>query len=324
MPCMRLSYSLGSLLSIPQVSDCVDRLSQNEPDMIWIPETWGMECFSMLAGIAARTSRANIGSSIVNIYSRSPALVAMGAATVDMLSSGRLILGLGTSSMPIVRDLHGYPFKNPVSRMEEYIKIIRQAIAGDTINHTGRHFNLSGFKILFKPYRPRIPIYVAAINSRMVRLAWDTAEGVIFYLRPQEEMKKTIRHMQQGRKIDVACQIITAVSDDSEKAILRAKKTLSFYIAVGDVYRDFLAGHGYQKEVLNIHDEYVKSGLENIAEQVPDYMISDMTICGTPEEAKRQLLQFTQTGVDIPIIQFNPVGDVAESLEQTMKAFVDV
>ncbi|NOS62142.1 MAG: LLM class flavin-dependent oxidoreductase, partial [Nitrosarchaeum sp.] len=107
---MRIAYSLGSLLSINQVLECSEILSHTNVDTIWIPETWGMENFSMLSMVSQKALNPKIGSSIINIYSRSPSSIAMGAATVDTLSNGRLVLGLGTSSTPIIEDFHGYKF----------------------------------------------------------------------------------------------------------------------------------------------------------------------------------------------------------------------
>ena len=121
---MRISYSLGSVLSIEQVLECASILSKYNPDTVWIPETWGMEDFSMLSAISQRIKKSKIGSSIINIYSRSPTVIAMGAATVDTISGGRLILGLGTSSLPIIEEFHGYSFEKPLLRMNEYIQII--------------------------------------------------------------------------------------------------------------------------------------------------------------------------------------------------------
>ena len=103
----RLSYSLGSLLSIEEVLECSQKLNEIKPEVEWIPETWGMENFSMLGLASKENTFSKIGSSIINIYSRSPSLIAMGASTIDTISNGRLILGLGTSSVPIVENFHG-------------------------------------------------------------------------------------------------------------------------------------------------------------------------------------------------------------------------
>ena len=119
---MRIACSLGSLLSVEQVLQCTKIISETEIDSIWIPETWGMENFSMLGAVANMTKTQNIGSSIINLYSRSPSTITMGAGTIDTLSDGRLILGLGTSSMAIVEDFHGEKFEKPVQRMREYVE----------------------------------------------------------------------------------------------------------------------------------------------------------------------------------------------------------
>jgi len=318
---MRLSFSLGSLLDIAEIQECVAIMSACEPDTVWIPETWGMESFAMLSAVAAGTRSARVGSSIINIYSRSPSLIGMGAVTLDTLSGGRLVLGLGAGSEPIVGDFHGYRFERPVARMREYVEIIRQVTSGKRIDHSGRFFELKNFTLLTRPFRDRIPIYLAAVNPAMVRLAWEAADGVIFYLRPKVEMRETIRRMQSKRRMDVTCQIITAVSEDSEAAARRARRTLAFYIAVGRTYREFLAKNGYSGETEAVLEGYKESGLGGADCHVSDQMLRDLTIFGTPDEAAGQLRGFVDTGVDLPIIQFNPVGDVKDSFILAHKTF---
>ena len=317
----RLSYSLGSLLSIEEVLECSRKLDEIKPEVMWIPETWGMENFSML-GISSKENKfSKIGSSIINIYSRSPSLIAMGASTVDIISNGRLILGLGTSSVPIVENFHGNSFESPVQRMKEYVEIIRMAMRGEKINYSGKIFSLRDFSLLTKPIRKEIPIYLAAINQKMVEMTWNIADGVIFYLRPKNEMKNTISTMQKKRKIDTALQIITCVHNDDEKARNRAKKTLSFYIAVGKIYREFLQSSGYSKETKVIYDEYKKSGLNGLEQHVSEKMLDDLCIAGTPDNAIKKLNAFRNVGIDLPIIQFNPIDDVNESFELLTKTF---
>ncbi|WP_268542683.1 LLM class flavin-dependent oxidoreductase [Candidatus Nitrosotenuis cloacae] len=319
---MKLSYSLGSLLSVEDLLSCAKKASRFRPEAIWIPETWGMENFAMLGAVSQRTE-SKIGSSIINIYSRSPALIAMGAATVDTISNKRLILGLGTSSVPIVEGLHGYKFERPLTRMREYVEIIRLALSGKKINYSGKIFSLDGFTLLVKPPRQDIPIYIAAINKKMVDLTWETADGVIFYLRPLSEMAKTISMMQSKRRIDVACQFITSVAEDAQTAMERAKKTLAFYISVGEIYRKFLAENGFRGETEAIYEEYQRSGLKSNHSLVTEKMLESLTICGSPDDCKRQLRHIYEAGVTHPIIQFNPVGDVGESFDLLTKTFSD-
>ncbi len=320
---MRIGCSLGSLLSVNQVLECSEILSKTNVDTIWIPETWGMENFSMLSAVSNKVITQKIGSSIINIYSRSPSVIAMGASTVDTLSNGRLILGLGTSSLPIVETFHGYKFEKPVQRMKEYVEIIRLALSGKKVNYDGDIFNLKNFTLLTKPKRESIPIYLAAVNEKMVDLAWNVGDGVIFYLRPIKEMKETIRKMQSKKKIDVTCQIITCVADDSNVAIERAKKTLAFYVSIGKIYREFLEKNGFKNETSNIFNEFKKSGLESNHEFVTDSMLQSLCIAGTLEECKKQLQKFYDTGINLPIIQFNPVGDVSESFALLKKTFLE-
>ena len=320
---MRTACSLGSLLSIQEVIECTKIVAKTKIDSIWIPETWGMENFSILGAVANQTKTQKRGSSIINIYSRSPSTISMGSSTIDTLSNGRLILGLGTSSVPIVEDFHGQKFENPVQRMREYVEIIRLSLMKKQINYSGKIFDLKNFTLLIEPKRKSIPIYLAAINKKMIDLCWEIGDGVIFYLRPIDEMKKTISKMQSQKNIDVACQIITCISNDSEEAMQRAKKTVAFYVSVGKIYRDFLANNGFNNETNNIFEEFKKSGFKSNHELIPDSMLNSLCISGSPEEAKVQLEQFRDTGIDLPIIQFNPIGNTIASFSLLKKTLLD-
>lgn len=307
---MRTSYSLGSLLSVGEVLECASAL--RGADTVWIPESWGAECFAMLAAVSQRTG-ARVGSSVVNIYSRSPALAAMGAATVDAVSGGRMVLGLGASSPAIVGGLHGLRFESPVGRMREYVDVVRRALAGGRLDHSGRHFRLSGFELMVRP-AGRIPVYVAAVNRRMLELAWEVGDGALLYLRPLSEIRRTVPAMQARRRIDAACQIVTAVSEDRAAAAARAKRTIAFYLAVGPIYRDFLARSGFAREAEAVRAEYAEAGLGGCARHVTDSMARELAAFGTPEDCRRAIRGFRDAGIDHPIAQLNPVGGAAESL----------
>ena len=129
--------------------------------------------------------------------------------------------------------------------------------------------------------------------------------------------------MQNKKIIDVACQLITCMSNDSAEAINRAKKTLAFYISVGEIYRIFLDKNGFHNEVENIFAEFQKSGLESNYELVTKSMLESLVICGTPTECVKQLNRFKETGLSLPIIQFNPIGNVSESFELLTKTFAN-
>ncbi len=320
---MRIACSLGSLLSIDEVLRCSEIISNTNTDTVWVPETWGMENFSMLGAVSSKTKNQKIGSSIINIYSRSPSTIAMGAATVDTLSNGRFVLGLGTSSLPIVESFHGNKFEKPLQRMRESVDVIRLVLSGKQANYDGEIFKLNNFTLLIKPTRTKIPIYLAAINKKMVDLAWEIGDGVIFYLRPLNEMRQTISKMQSKKRIDVTCQLITCVSENSEEARLRAKKTIAFYVSIGDIYRKFLSDNGFKKEAGEIYDEFKKTGFRLNHELVTDAMLQSLAISGNPDECKTQLKNFTDVGIDQPILQFNPIGDTMNSFDLFKKTFLD-
>ena len=332
---MRVSYSLGSLLSVPEVVECARELAAapSPPDTVWVPESWGAEAYSMLGMLSQRLGGgARMGSSILNVYSRSPALIAMGALTVDALSGGRMVLGLGASSRPIVERLHGHAFDGPLARTREYVEIVRSLTtardggAAPRVDHSGRLFRLGGFSLLARPVRASIPIYLAAVGGRMVDLAWEVGDGVIFYLRPPAEIRGTVSAMRARRpekRFDVACQIITAVSDDTDAALERARRTLAFYVSVGDSYRQFLARSGYAAEAAAARAEYGRGGLDAASRALPDRMVSDLAVHGTPEDCRRGVERFAAAGVDQPIVQLNPVGGrgALASLRAAIKAF---
>ena len=127
--------------------------------------------------------------------------------------------------------------------------------------------------------------------------------------------------MQKNRKIDSTIQIITCVHQDADKAINRAKKTLAFYVFVGIIYREFLSSIGYNKLSENIFAEYKKNGLDDNYELVTDSMVNDLCISGTPDDCRKKLNEFRQTGIDLPILQFNPIDDVQKSFDLLTSTF---
>ncbi len=303
---MKISYSLGSILSIKQILGCTKILSKNKPYAIWIPETWGMENFSLLSTVSSIIDNTKIGSSIINVYSRSPATIAMGAITVDTISNGRFILGLGVSSKQIIENLHGYEFTNQLLRIKEYVEIIRLIVRGEKIKYNGKIFKLKNFTLLVKPIRKEIPIYLAAVNDKMIKIAHEIADGIILYIRPIDNLRSTIKSIKSKKALDITCQIITCMSNDIDDAILCAKKTLAFYISVGDIYRKFLVQHGFKNEIDEIFNEFLKSGLRLNYKSVTKQMLDKITIYGTPEDCIKMLRKFQRVGINNPIIQFNP------------------
>ncbi len=321
-----IGYSLGPLLSMEDVLSCA-RLADaaRNVDSLWVPESWGRESFATLGAISQIAKKPKLGTSIINIFSRTPATVAMAATTLDILSSSRAIIGLGASTEAIVEGWHGMKFDRPIDRMKEFIDCLRLMIGGGKVSYQGEFFKIRNFKLLHEPTRRQIPIFVAAVNRRMVSLASDHADGIIFYLRPLDELKKsiaTIRQKTRGRQFEIACSLICAVSNDNpEKARRRAAQTLAFYVSVGKYYGKFLMENGFEKEVAEICKAYSKSGGEAAAECVSDRMLESLTVCGDQKDCNASLSRFISAGITLPIIQVNPVGSTESSFRELLSTF---
>lgn len=326
MRVQKLGYSLGPLLSMREILLCAKMADQQENvDSLWVPESWGRESFATLGAISQVTRKVSLGTSIINIYSRTPAIVAMAATTLDMLSDNRTIIGLGASTAAIVENWHGLKFNRPASRMKEYVECLRLMTRGEKVRYNGEFFQINNFKILHQPQRANIPIFMAAVNKKMVSMASKLADGILLYLRPLEELKRTTTELKQatkGKSFEIACSFICAMSNkEPEKARARAATTLAFYIAVGEYYSKFLADNGFKIEVEEITAEYRKAGADNAAKYVSDRMLSSLVICGSSEECRESLSKFLSTGITLPIIQFNPIGDSESSFKEMLSAF---
>jgi 5,10-methylenetetrahydromethanopterin reductase len=322
----KIGFSLGPLLSIEDLLRCAKMADQQQNiDSIWIPESWGRESFSSLGAISQITKNVRLGTSIIGIYSRTPAIIAMAAATLDMLSGNRAIIGLGASTPAIVENWHGVHFDMPARRMKEYIELVRLMTQGEKVNYSGKFFKINNFKMLHQPQRKHIPIFMAAVNKKMISIASDLADGILLYLRPFEELSKIVYELKQAKKgkaFEIACSFICAVSNkEPQKARERAAVTLAFYVAVGKYYSNFLAENGFKAEVQEIIEEYKKSGAESAAKFVSDKMLSSLAICGSSEECRESLSKFVSTGITLPILQFNPLGDPQSSFREMLSTF---
>ncbi|MEE8132461.1 MAG: LLM class flavin-dependent oxidoreductase, partial [Nitrososphaerales archaeon] len=226
----------------------------------------------------------------------------------------------------LVEDWHGEKFSHHIARMREYVEIIQLILKGEKVNYKGEVTEVKNFKIGFKPQRSNIPIYVAATNKRMIGLSTDIADGIILFLRPIDELINTVNRLKKitcGRNFDIICVIVTAVAKDRELARERARKTLAFYAAVGNIYNEFLASHGFKNEIAYITESYKKEGLLNIHKLIPDKMLDAIAIAGEPEECRKKIGEFMDTGISLPVIQFNPVGETETSFKEVLETFLE-
>src|SRR5450755_1469882 len=171
-------------------------------DSVWLGESWGYELFTSMTDLVRSTKRIKIGAGIANIYSRTPALIASSAATLDERSGGRIVLGLGPSGANVIEHWHGVPFQKPVRRTREYVEIIRMILRCEKLVYHGEFFNLErGFKLRFTPPRADLPIYIAAMGPRNVEQSGEIADGVLPVYWPGNKWGELREQLDAGSRL---------------------------------------------------------------------------------------------------------------------------
>ena len=286
---------------------------------IWVPEMWGRDAFSLISHMASVTEKIKLATGIISVYSRSPALIAQSAATMDEYCGGRLILGLGISSVYLNEYWHGAKFEKPIRRTLECVEIIRTILAGKRINYDGEIFRLRNFKLLFEPLRSEIPIYIASMGPKNIELTSRVADGWIPYLCPVSlinERKEIFA--SSGRKITVAPFLPTMVSDDRSESREIVREFVALYVcSMGDYYHKLVSSYGFGGEA----DRARKLWRDNRAEaikSISDELIDLVSASGSPEEGRERLGAFAKNS-DLPILMF-PYNASREQTAFAMKA----
>lgn len=321
----QIGYNPSSLFNTQDILEFAKQLDYKpQVNSLWIPESWGREAFVMLGAIGAMTRRLILGTSIVSMFSRSPATLAMAASTLDNITLNRTIIGIGASTPILAEDWHGIKFIHPLDRMREYVTCFKIISSGETINFDGNFFKLKNIKIMHPSQRREIPVFLGAVNPGMIKLATEIANGIILYLSPLDELKKTVERIKsltsrKSKNFEICSVFITAISNKyPDLARERAAKTLAFYVAVGKYYNEFLSSHGFKSQVEQITTEYQNHGIENISKFVTDPMLDSLTIYGTTEDCIKSLKRFVSSGVSLPILQVNPVKDNMQSISDCL------
>ena len=286
---------------------------------IWVPEMWGRDAFSLISHMASVTEKIKLATGIISVYSRSPALIAQSAATMDEYCGGRLILGLGISSVYLNEYWHGAKFEKPIRRTLECVEIIRTILAGKRINYDGEIFRLRNFKLLFEPLRSEIPIYIASMGPKNIELTSRVADGWIPYLCPVSlinERKEIFA--SSGRKITVAPFLPAMVSDDRSDSREIVREFVALYVcSMGDYYHKLVSSYGFGGEA----DRARKLWRDNKAEaikSISDELIDLVSVSGSPEEGRERLGAFAKNS-DLPILMF-PYNASREQTAFAMKA----
>ena len=281
-------------------------------DSFWLPEAWGYEIFPLLTEMALCTKRIKLGTGIVNAYSRTPGLLAMSAATVDEISEGRLILGIGTSGKNVIEGFHGRPFEKPLTQVRDVIRVLRTLIGGGKLTDAGVENPLyRPFRLELRPGRPAIPIYVAALKQKAIESIGELADGWIPTFWPYQKLAQGREWIATGaaRAGRDPSQIITApftsvLPMGLEAGDFMARKILAFYIGgMGEYYIELLSKFGFADECQRIAELYQnKTTRAQAAAAVPPAMIEALTISGDPATCIAELRRRRDFGMDLPIL----------------------
>jgi F420-dependent oxidoreductase-like protein len=300
--------------SLENILTCARCAEQAGIESVWIPEAWGRDAFLTLAAVAQVTDHVKLGTGIVNVYSRSPATLAMGAATLDELSKGRAILGVGSSGPGVVERWHGIRYERPLTRVRETVGIVRLALSGATTNFQGSFFHVSDFKLAMDhPKRP-IPIYVAALGPKMIRLAGEIADGVLLYLCSLQAIPKANEEIRKGadeagrplENFDIAALLPTVVSESRSDAQAMVARAIAYYVGgMGTYYRRVISESGFASEASKINEAWQRGDRLSATKAVSPQLIDSVALAGSPDECRRKLEDFRSSGVTLPIVSLS-------------------
>jgi F420-dependent oxidoreductase-like protein len=315
---MKLGLNLGyappgtSPLELVALAREAERLGY---DSAWTAEAWGTDAVTVLAWIAASTTRLEVGSAIMQIPGRTPANTAMTAATLDLLSNGRFLLGLGTSGPQVVEGWHGQPWGKPLTKTREYVEIVRAALRREVVEHHGEHYRIpydgpgatglgKPLKLMARPLRPAIPIYLAAIGPKNVELAAEIADGWLpVFLDPDRFDEAFAPHLAAAPEgFDIAATVSVLVGDDVQALRDALKPHLALYVggmgAKGkNFYNALVSRYGWEREAEQIQDLYLGGKQREAIAAVPDGLVDAVSLVGPAERIRERLDAYRDAGV---------------------------
>jgi len=284
-------------------------------DSIWTAEAWGSDAFTPLAWVGASTSKIRLGTSVVQLSARTPTATAMATLTLDHLTQGRVILGLGVSGPQVVEGWYGQPFGKPLSRTREYIDIIRQVLAREApVTNDGPHYPLpytgegawglgKGLRSITHPLRADVPIFLGAEGPKNVAMAAEIADGWLpLYYSPYrpEVYADSLKDMKPD--FEIAQLVILSANDDLEQALMPVKSMLGFYIGgMGAKKRNFhkelMARMGFEAEADKIQELFFEGKRAEAIAMVPDQFADEISLVGSKDRIRDRLQAWRDTPV---------------------------
>jgi len=297
----------------------------------WKGESNSTDPMVLLSAVAARTRTIKLGTAIYHIYGRSPVTLGIQAATLQDLSAGRLLLGLGVANKSIAA-WHGGIFDRPLRRAREYIEIVRKVAAGERVEYEGEIYQTGKrFQLSWKPSHPNFPIYLAGLGPQMTKLVGKIADGVFINMATPAKIREIAERVREGAreagrdptKIEIVAKCRVSLNPDRAVARSRLRQVLTFY-NLADHYSDMLKGLGFEPEVNAIQSAFEKGGFKAaMAALTDEYMDKLPVIPGTSiAEIKERLRDFIDAGVTRLVIPYVPVTEpVVEDAKRFLRAW---
>jgi len=322
----RLGIQIGFAGSPAERADLVERVKVAEDlgvESAWVAEAWGRDAFSMLTQLALATSKIQLGTAIVNVFSRTPAVLAMTFGTLDELSGGRAIIGLGSSGVNVIEHWHGVPFEKPATRLREYVQVIDMIMRQERLNYDGKIFHLHrGFTMQFPTHRDHVPTYIASITPKSMAQTGEIADGWIPIYWPKDKIESGVAMIMEGAAkagktradITVAPSIVMQITEagTAEQIRMQARAPIAFYVGrMGTYYYEMLIRNGFEDEVNKIRAGWEARDPRAAAAGVSDRMLDQTAVVGPLERCKEDLDERRALGVDLPLIQM-PGRDAPE------------
>jgi len=306
----RLGIAFSGGPNPAEIVDCVKLAEALGYESAWVAEGHGGDQFAVLAACATQTSRILLGTSITSVFVRTIPTIAMAAATVDHLSAGRFILGLGSSHKVQVEGEHGVPYSKPLTRVRESVEIIRRLLRDGRVQYAGESVRIDGFDLWFAPHRPAIPIYVSAVFPKMIALCGEIADGIMLTRSTLATAALVRDQVADGAKragrdparVTVATLLPTAIGQTRREALDLLRPGLAFYAGFFPRYNRMMAEHGFADEAAAIAEAWSRGDRQAAERAVSDGLIDATSIVGTPDECRDRIEAYRQSGIDLPIL----------------------
>jgi F420-dependent oxidoreductase-like protein len=315
---MKLGLSLGYAPPGTNPADLFPLVEEAERlgfDSIWVAEAWGTDAVSVLGWLAAKTERIKLGSAIMQIPGRTPANTAMTAATLDLLSGGRFLLGLGISGPQVVEGWHGQPWGKPLGKTREYVEIVRAALRREVVERQGEHYRIpwdgpgatglgKPLKLMMRPLRAEIPIYLAALGPKNVALAAEIADGWLPIFVAPERFDEAFGPSLADAPPDfeIAATASVFVGDDVPALLDALRPHVALYVggmgAKGrNFYNTLVRRYGWEEEAERIQELYLGGKQREAIAAVPDELVDAVTLVGPRERIAERLEAWRETPV---------------------------